>query len=105
MADNENQWTIENMREELKKLRAQMESAVKDFEAKRHDLTADMAEKIAREVEHARRKATERAHQLREAGEHGLGEVETQVRKNPLASLLIAFGLGWVLSCLIRHLR
>lgn len=105
MADNENQSTVDNLREELKNLRSQLEGMVKNIEEKRHEITADMSQKIAREVEHARRKAAERAHQLREAGQNGLGEVEAQVRQNPLVSLLIAFGLGWIISCLMRHLR
>ena len=105
MGDSENRSTMDNLREELKSLRTQLEGMVKNVEEKRHELTADMAQKIAREVENARRKATEKAHQLREAGQSGLGEVEAQVRQNPLVSLLVAFGLGWALSCLMRHLR
>lgn len=105
MAENENQSTMESFRQELGSLRSQIENMAKSIEEKRRELTSDMAEKIAREVEHARRKASERAHQVREAGASGLNEVESQVRQNPLISILIAFGLGWIVSCLIRHLR
>lgn len=105
MADNDNQSMMDSMREEFKSLRAQVEDLLKTANEKRHDLTDDMAEKIARELEKTRKKAGERAEQLRHAGQHGLGEVEAQVRQNPLVSLLIAFGLGWVVSCIIRHLR
>lgn len=105
MAENENQSTMDSLRQELGSLRSQIENMAKSVEEKRRELTSDMAEKIAREIDNARKKASERAHQLREAGTSGLNEVESQVRQNPLISILIAFGLGWIVSCMIRHLR
>lgn len=104
MADNENQFT-ENLRAEMGKLRSQMEELLKNAEAKRHELTDEMAHKIAHEVERARHIAAERTQKLREVGQTGLDEVEIQVRQNPLASVLIAFGLGWLISCLFRRMR
>ena len=47
MSDSENRSTMDNLREELKSLRTQLEGMVKNVEEKRHELTADMAQKIA----------------------------------------------------------
>lgn len=107
MAENENtsQSAIDALRAELGSLKSQLEGMLKEADRKGHDFTSDMARKIAHEIEHCRHKASQRAGQLREAGREGIGEVEAQVRQNPLASLAIAFGLGWVISCLFRHLR
>lgn len=102
---NTNQSTVDSLKQEINSLRGQLESIIKTVEEKRHDMASDMAHKIANEIEHCRHKAAQRAGQLRDAGKEGLGEVEAQVRKNPLASLLIAFGAGWVISCMLRHLR
>lgn len=107
MADNNggSQPQMDSLRSEINNLRAQLEGIIKSAEEKRHDFTTDMAHKIAKELEHCRHKAAERAEHLRVAGEAGLHEVGDHVRQNPLVSLLIAFGAGWVISCLFRHLR
>lgn len=93
--------SVDTLREELNALRAQMERLVKAADEKRHEVTADMAHKIAHELDRCR----ERAGHIKKAGQAGIDEVEEQVRQNPLASVLIAFGVGWVISCLFRHLR
>lgn len=104
MAENTNS-TVEALRSELDSLRSQLEHLVKAVDNKKTDLTSDMASRIAREVEHYRQSAAHKADQLRSAGEAGLEEVGEHVRRNPIASLAIAFGAGWVMSCLLRRLR
>lgn len=106
MADDANQQTtMDSLREELANLRSQLEGIVKNVDERRQDITADVARKIAKEMDHYRAAAAHRASQLRDAGEAGLDEAAARVRQNPLASILVAFGVGWVLSCLFRHLR
>lgn len=104
MAENNNS-TVDALRSELDSLREQFANMVKNVESKKDDITSDMAARIAREVEHYRQSAAHKAEQIRDAGAAGLEEVGEQVRRNPLASLAIAFGAGWVLSCLLRRLR
>lgn len=105
MADANSQQTVDSLRDEISHLRSQLEKIIKSVEEKRHDLTDDMAHRIATEIERCRHKAAHRAGELRAAGQAGIEEVGEHVRQNPLASLLIAFGIGWVVSCLFRHLR
>lgn len=104
MADT-NTATIENLRAELDAMRAQMEKVLKSYEGKGKDAAEDMAHRIAREIEHYRNSAMQRAGQLRDAGQAGLDEVGEQVRRNPLLSLGVAFGVGVVVSALLRGIR
>lgn len=103
MADNapDSRSAMEAFREEMNHLRNQIETLAKNIDDKRHEVTADMAQKIARELDKARAKA----HQLKNAGQARINEEEDHVRQSPVASLAIAFGAGWLLSCLFRHLR
>lgn len=95
----------EVLREEIKNLRAQLEELVKTAGEKRSEITHEVMEKLTKEIEELRKHAGHRAHQLYEAGNAGLDDISERVRRNPLASLAIAFGAGCVLSCLLRHLR
>lgn len=103
MADNssDSPSTMDTIREEISRLYTRLETIAKNIDDKRHEVTADMAQKIARELD----KAREKAHHLKHAGEMRINEVEDRVRQSPLISLGIAFGAGWLLSCLFRHLR
>lgn len=102
---NDSQAQVDNLRAELNNLRSQLERIVKSADEKTRDVTSDMAHRIAREIEHCRHKAADRAAHLKDFSAAELNEVEEHVRQNPFASLLIAFGAGWVISCLFRHLR
>lgn len=104
--DTQNQNTgVEGMKEELARLQAQMQALLKHVENKKDAVEDDLASKIARELDHYRSLASKNAHRIYDAGQNGMEEVSDHVRANPLASLLIAFGAGCVISCLFRHLR
>lgn len=105
MADQNTNTTMETLRDDLQKLRDQIESLAKDFEKRKGEVSADIASKLANEIEHYRKLASNSAHRAYEAGQNGIEEVGEQVRQNPFASIAIAFGAGCVISCLIRHLR
>ncbi len=96
---------IEALRAELNKMSSQLNNVVKSLENRKDEATSDMAEKLNRELEKLRNFASERAQKAYDAGHAGIDEVGEQVRRNPVASLLIAFGAGCVFSCLFRHLR
>lgn len=102
---NTNENAIDAMREELQNLRGQIENIVKTAEDKKSEIGSDLVEKLSNELEKLRKNAGDQAHRLYNAGQAGFGEVEETVRKNPLASLAVAFGAGCILSCLFRQLR
>lgn len=105
MSDANNASSMEALKNELSSLRNQIENLVKAADAKGHQSADDLASRIVQELNSYKRRASEQADRLRDAGSAGLEEVGNQVRQNPLASLLIAFGAGCVVSCLFRHLR
>ncbi|WP_308621755.1 hypothetical protein [uncultured Desulfovibrio sp.] len=104
MVDNHDH-TVEDLRKELGSLRAQMETLFNTLKEKKADVAGDVSSRIADELGQYRRYARDGARKVYDAGAAGVEEVSEQVRRNPLASLLIAFGAGCVLSGLFRHFR
>lgn len=102
---NDNAGSVDALRAELRNLSAQVEKIVKTVDGKKDEATAELIDKVSRELEHIRSLASDRAGKIYDAGQAGLDEVGEHVRRNPLASLLVAFGAGCVISCLFRHLR
>lgn len=101
MADNANT-SVETLKAEFDSLRSQFDNIVKTVESKKGELSQDVVSRIAKELEHYKQAAAHKADQLRDVGQAGLAEVGEHVRRNPVASLVIAFGAGWVMSYLIR---
>lgn len=105
MAETNNQNTVDELRAELNKLSSQIESIVKNVESRKNDVASELVDKLTRELDNIRSRASYQAHKLYDASQSGMDEVGEQVRRNPLTSLLVAFGAGCVISCLFRHLR
>lgn len=105
MAENQEQMNMETLREELANLKQQIEHIVRTADNKRTEVSGDIIDKLTRELENLRKSAMSRAHKVYESGQAGVEELGDRVRRNPLASLAIAFGAGCVLSCIVRHLR
>lgn len=105
MAEAQNQSVIDTLRDEINSLRSQLENIIKTGESRKTELKDDIVDKLARELEHLRRNAREHAHMAYARGQEGMAEVGDHVRKNPLASLLLAFGAGCIVSCIFRHMR
>lgn len=105
MAEQTNSHTLETLREELSGLKSQLEKILKNAENKKSDLKEDLLDRLTKELEHLRKNAGDHAHKIYEHGQEGAEAVTEHVRRNPLASVLIAFGAGYVLSCIFRHMR
>lgn len=95
---------MDAVRGELNKLAAQVENIVKSMEGKKASESSELLDKLTKELASLRQAAGERAQRAYDAGQMGVEEVGEHVRRNPVTSLLIAFGAGCVMSCLIRHL-
>ncbi len=104
MAETRQEETVAALRNEITTLRAQMEGLVKNLGEKKEELTANAEKKLAAELEHYRGLARENLSRAYEAGGEGLEELSSQVRRNPIASIAVAFGAGCVLSWLLRKL-
>lgn len=105
MAETENISNMESLKSELNSLKSQLEDLLKTANSKGHSISDDLASHIIREWGEYKNKAGAQADRLYHAGQAGMEEVGNHVRQNPLASVLIAFGAGYLLSCLFRNLR
>lgn len=105
MAETQNQSVIDTLRDEINTLRAQLDSIIKTGESRKTELKDDLVDKLTRELEHLRHNAMAHAHKAYARGQEGMDEVGEHVRNNPLASLLLAFGAGCIVSCIFRHMR
>ena len=104
MADN-HEHTVEELRKELNSVREQMDSLLETLRDRKDELGGELSSRLSRELAHYRHLAQDQARKLQDAGNAGMEEVSDQVRRNPMMSLLIAFGAGCVFSCLFRNLR
>lgn len=104
MADTRQEETVTALRDEVTALRAQLENIVRNLGEKKEELAANAEKKLAAELEHYRGLARENLGRAYDAGSEGIEELSAQVRRNPIASLIAAFGAGCVLSWLLRKL-
>ena len=105
MADNHHEHTVEELKQELNSMREQMDSLLETLKGRKDELGGELSSRLSRELEHYRHLAHDQARKLHDAGSAGMEEVSAQVRRNPMMSLLIAFGAGCVFSCLFRNMR
>ncbi|RVU83572.1 DUF883 family protein [Leucothrix sargassi] len=85
---------IESLRKEV----AEMMTLLKD---KGSDVAETISEKTGEKFGDYQEKVQEGAEVAYEKGLEGVEEVSKRVKKNPVASLCIAFGLGYAISKLI----
>lgn len=106
MADNTaSQSSIDALRAELESMREQIKSLAQPIGNKVHETAEELGSKLSKDIEHYRHLAAARAAQLRDLGQTGLEDVGEQVRRNPVASLLVAFGVGCLVTSIFRSLR
>lgn len=90
-----------DLRDEFEALRAQVTDLLEILQDKGQEKSAKLADKLGAELNHYQEKAGKAAQDAYEAGNAGLDEIGARIRRNPLASLAIAFGAGYVLSKLL----
>ena len=86
---------------EFEKLKSQVADLLQTLKENGEQKTANLQEKIASSVEDYKDAALKKAQQVQAVGSDGLAQVETYVKANPVASIAIAFGVGFVLSRLL----
>ena len=105
MASYHHEHTVDELKQELGAVREQMDSLLETLKDRKDELGGELSSRLSRELAHYRHLAQDQARKLQDAGSAGMDEVSEQVRRNPMMSLLIAFGAGCVFSCLFRNLR
>ena len=105
MAEQQGNQAFESLKQEFSTLKDQIENFLKNSREKKTEEGSELLQKLSKELEHLRQTANKQAHSLYETGMQGAEDVTERVRRNPLASLAIAFGAGFAISCIFRHLR
>lgn len=94
--------TIDAMKEELSALRKQVGELAATIKAAGTEKSSEMTERLEKELERLQKLASEKVQKVYDTGSAGLEDVSERVRQNPLGSLLVAFGAGYILSKIFR---
>ncbi|OQX07227.1 MAG: hypothetical protein BWK73_28635 [Thiothrix lacustris] len=86
-----------DFRAEFDTLHTQVNELLESLKSKAEATSATLGENIESKVEHYHDKAEQKLHDVYEAGNAGLNDVGEHIRKNPVASMLIAFGVGFAI--------
>lgn len=86
-----------DFREEFDALRTQVNDLLQSLKSKTEATSDTLVKNVESKVEHYQDQAGQKLHDVYEAGNAGLNDVSEHIRKNPVASMLIAFGVGYAL--------
>lgn len=78
-------------REEFDTLRTQVSDLLQSLKSKAEATSDNLESTVGRYQD----KAGQKLHDVYEAGNTGINDVSDHIRKNPVASVLIAFGVGY----------
>ena len=92
---------ISGVQEEMRRLRDEVADMAKNLGQKNREAMDSIGRKLSEEFQ--RYRDSDEAQKLIDAGEAGLARLCEQVRKRPVSSMLVAFGAGAVLACLLRR--
>jgi len=91
------------LRKEFAELKEQVVSMTQLLKQKGEQETINMKQNIKENYENVKEKAIEHLHHAQEVGHEGIETVSSKVKENPFASLLIAFGAGYLISKSLKN--
>ena len=86
---------------EFEKMKTQVAELLESLKEKGEAQASKLNSKLSNELEDYKDAALKKVQQVQDASHEGLEQVTHYVKANPLASLGIAFGVGFVLSRLL----
>ena len=89
---------IRDLRDELKGLREEVAQMMSLLEKQDVSSVTKVSEKIEEKLESYQDSIQEGAESALELGDEGLREISERIRQNPVASICIAFGVGYIIS-------
>lgn len=93
----------EDLREEFEALRKDVTEIMELLKDKGSAVKDELGAELEEKFEDYQTKARQGAEDAYEKGAEGLEDVGERIRKNPLASLAIAFGAGYIISKLMEQ--
>ena len=100
-----NEDNIDALKDEIQALRKQMESLAKTVEDNASGRAASMPPGLEEEIGKYQKMAAEKLQKALDSGSDGIENISERIRQNPLGSLLLAFGAGYVISRIFRQDR
>lgn len=90
--------TEAELKQELTMLKTQVSELMKEIKRISEKGVEHLGDKIEREFEQYSEKAADKVRDAQHVADDGLEEISARVRKNPVASVAIAFFVGYVIS-------
>tara|TARA_R110001606_G_scaffold361754_3_gene514975 strand:+ start:34487 stop:34810 length:324 start_codon:yes stop_codon:yes gene_type:complete len=90
--------TDTELRKEFAELKEQVLTMTELLKKKGEQESSNVKQNIKENYDNVREKAKEHLHHAQEAGVDGIEKVSGKVKQNPFASLLVAFGAGYLIS-------
>ena len=100
-----NEENVDVLKEEIQALRKQMESLAKAVEKNASGRAEAMTEGLQDEIDKYQKLAADKLQKALDSGSDGIENISERIRQNPLGSLLLAFGAGYVISRIFRQDR
>ena len=100
-----NEENIDVLKDEVQALRKQMENLAKAVEKNASGKAAAMTAGLEEEIDKYQKMAADKLQKALNAGSDGVENISDRIRQNPLGSLLLAFGAGYVISRIFRQDR
>lgn len=88
----------EELREEFQALRKEVAAMMSLLEKKGNSYAEVVGEKVGDKLDSYQKTIQDNAEAAYEMGGEGLDEIGKRITKNPVASICIAFGLGYIIS-------
>lgn len=89
---------IEELRDELTGLRAEVAKMMSLLEKQETSSVAEIGDKVSEKLGSYQESLQESAESALEIGDEGLKEIGQRIRDNPVASICLAFGVGYIIS-------
>jgi len=101
MAATKANQSTEDLIKEVASLRKEFSEMMETLKEKSGNYAEDLAGTVEEKLVAYQEKAQDGAEALQEKGSEGIDEINKRVRSNPIASLAIAFGVGYLISKLL----
>lgn len=88
----------DDLREELAALRKEVSAMMSLLEDKSSSYAEEVGEKVGDKLDSYQQSLQDSAEAACEMGGEGMDEIGKRISKNPVASICIAFGLGYLIS-------
>ncbi len=93
----------DDLQKEFEELKSQFSELMQVLKNNSEETSDDLKQKLQHEFKDYQEKAEKKLSDIQELGTESLEEVSERIRRNPVSSLLLAFGAGYILSKILKN--